>query len=266
MFFNVITRFARNVTKTLTNPGQKSFKPLGNLKTPDKIIKKQENSPIPKQVKEKQTFEKPSKAPKSSKKPAPSDFPEELSKIGLSKKLLDSEMLEMYKSMKAKGADKLAKSVIDKYLKEGESSDEIIDNVVLKKPKSEGNYKDLFPGKKTFDHLGQKSFLPDSNLLNKELNQFVIVIQDFQKNLYQDKDLQNMKKKDFKELVKKDALAAEDKKKDREYGWLDKVDPDEIENKYFDKMIADLPHTQRKYFYDLAQRDKARLAKELKKL
>jgi hypothetical protein len=253
MIANIIIRYARI-----------GIKPLNQLSSSIKTINTV-NSPLidtPKPVKLKKNTKKNNKTLDSG------DFPPELKKIGISKKKLDDESLKMYKKMKEKGAEELVSKVIDKYIQEGNSSDDIIDDLLLKKPKPEHRSKDLFLGKQSFDSPKEKQELPEDiqQKISKEMKQYVKTMQDFQLNLYKQKDLQKSSQAKVKEIVKKDIEKADDQKVSKTFKDLPEAGEEIVESKYFDQMIKSLPEFQKRYFYELAKKDKAKLASELKKL
>lgn len=152
MFLNFANRFIRNVRKPLAKAFSKP--------------------PIEPVVQEK---------PKSPKKTENSEFPEELKKIGLSKKNFGDDMVQMYKDMKAKGVGETTKKIVDKYMKEGKS-EEMLDKYVFKKEQSKENlgkhtksYLELFPGKKGLDQIAKDEALPESlqKKVNQEIKQYV---------------------------------------------------------------------------------------------
>ena len=66
--------------------------------------------------------------------------------------------------------------------------------------------------------------------------------------------------------MKKDKDVAEDSKKDREFGWLDKVKIKEHESKSFDAMIQSWPKVQQSVFEEMEKVDETNLKRENKKL
>lgn len=196
------------------------------------------------------------------------EIPDELRKAGVSKKHMDQDMIKLYKTMKDKGADKIAKKAVEKLIEEGESSDDIIKDIISKSPKPKGNFDQLFMGKKKFEKLDASEELPQKmqDLINKELQQFVIPKQNLKEKIYENRDLETKKKEEFKDIVKKDTEKAQDIIRDKEFGWLDKVKAKEGESKVFDEMVGSWDKIQQTLFEDMEDKDHKKLIMEEKKL
>lgn len=116
--------------------------------------------------------------PKPGKKPKinNNEFPDELKKAGISPKSFDAGMLDMYKKMKAQGADNYAKAQVDKMLEDDDNPSEMFRSYMGQtKPGVNTDYKSLFPGKQKKQRMYQEEELPESiqKTLSKELRQLV---------------------------------------------------------------------------------------------
>lgn len=116
--------------------------------------------------------------PKPGKKPKINfhEFPDELKKAGISPKSFDADMLEMYKKMKAQGADEYAKAQVDKMLDSEENTSDMFRSYLGEsKSKVNADYKSLFPGKQKKSRMYQEEELPESiqQKISKEMRQMV---------------------------------------------------------------------------------------------
>lgn len=128
--------------------------------------------PAPKTVSSIKSIPKPEKKGKIDAR----SFPDELKKAGISPKSFDADMMEMYKKMKAQGADDYAKQQIDEILKNNEKPSDYFGSI-LKEPsgKVDADYKSLFPGKQKFSRMYQEEELPTEiqDRIGKEMRQLV---------------------------------------------------------------------------------------------
>jgi hypothetical protein len=82
------------------------------------------------------------------------ELPEELKKAGVSSKGFDAEMLNLYKKMKAQGADQYAKDQIDKMMSfEKFTSPSDFPFEKQKKTRTQIDPRSLFPGRQKLDPL-----------------------------------------------------------------------------------------------------------------